>query len=102
MIFFDDFRFATRSLLKNPGFALSAILALALGIGANSAIFSAVDGILLRPLPFDQPDRLVNVWETNTKRSIPKMIAAPGNYQDWRKQNHVFSAIGGYLQSTFT
>jgi len=102
MIFVDDLRFATRSLLKNPGFALSAILALALGIGANSAIFSAVDGILLRPLPFDEPDRLVNVWETNTKRSIPKMIAAPGNYQDWRKQNHVFSGIGGYLQSTFT
>ncbi len=102
MILFDDLRFAFRSLLNNPGFALSAILALALGIGSNSAIFSILDAVLLRPLPFPQSERLVNVWESNQTRNIPRMIVAPGNYQDWRAQSHVFSNIGSYQTDTFT
>ncbi len=102
MTLLQDFQFAIRTFRKPPGFTLAAVLALALGIGANSAMFSLVDGVLLRPLPFAHSDRLVNVWETNLVRSIPRMVAAPGNYYDWRVQNHVFSAMGAYQQSTFT
>jgi predicted permease len=101
MELFRDIQFAFRTLRKNPGFALAAILALALGIGANSAMFSVIDGVLLRPLPFPEPERLVNVWESALKRNIPKMVAPPGNYYDWRKQNQVFSSMGAYQGSTF-
>jgi predicted permease len=97
MTLLQDLQYSIRTLRKNPGFTLAAILALGLGIGANSLI----DGVLLRPLPFAQSDRLVNVWETSLARNIPRMVAAPGNYYDWRHQN-VFSAIGAYQQSTFT
>src|SRR5690349_9624115 len=102
MTLLQDLQFSIRTLRKTPGFTLAAVLALALGIGANSAMFSLVDGVLLRPLPFAHSDRLVNVWETNLIRNIPRMVAAPGNYYDWRLQNHVFSAMGAYQQSTFT
>jgi putative ABC transport system permease protein len=88
-------------LRKHPAFALAAVFALALGIGANSAMFSVMDAVLLRPLPFPHPDRLVNVWETNLVRNIPKMSAAPANYYDWRKQNQVFSELGAYQANTF-
>ena len=64
-------------------------------------MFSVVDGVLLRPLPFPNSDRLVNVWNTNEKRNVPRMNAAPGNYADWRIQNHVLSSIGAYEQATF-
>ncbi|MDP8981823.1 MAG: ABC transporter permease, partial [Acidobacteriota bacterium] len=101
MNLFQDLRFAFRTLRKSPGFALSAIVALGLGIGANSAMFSIIDGVLLRPLPFPNSQNLVNVWETNFARKIPKMIAPPGNYYDWRAMNHVFSAIGAYRGNTF-
>lgn len=97
----EDLRFSVRTLRKNPGFTLAAILALALGIGANSAIFSVIDGVLLRPLPFPHSERLVNVWETDLVRNLPKFIVAPANYYDWKKQNRVFSALGAYQGSTF-
>src|SRR5271156_6737245 len=96
-----DVRFALRTLRNNPGFTSAAVLALALGIGANSAMFSVIDGVLLRPLPFPQSDRLVNVWETNLKRNFPKFPVAPANYYDWRAQNQVFSSMGAYVQGTF-
>jgi putative ABC transport system permease protein len=60
-----------------------------------------VDGVLLRPLPLPQSDRLVNVWESNEKRNLPKMVAAPANYYDWRAQNNAFPAIGAYQQNNF-
>jgi putative ABC transport system permease protein len=101
MNFLKDLSFALRSLRKHPAFALAAVFALALGIGANSAMFSVMDAVLLRPLPFPHPDRLVNVWETNLVRNIPKMSAAPANYYDWRKQNQVFSELGAYQANTF-
>ncbi|HLG99104.1 MAG TPA: ABC transporter permease [Bryobacteraceae bacterium] len=101
MPFIEDLRFALRTLRKNPGFFLTAMLALALGIGANSAMFSVIDGVLLRPLPFAHPERLVNVWETNFVRNLPQFPVAPANYYDWRKQNKVFSALGAYQGSTF-
>ena len=64
-------------------------------------MFSVVDGVLLRPLPFPRSDRLVNVWESEPKRNLPKFVAAPANYYDWRAQNQVFSALGAFTQSTF-
>jgi len=101
MTLFQDLQFAIRTLRKNPGFTLAAVLALGLGVGANSAMFSVIDGVLLRPLPFPRPEQVVNIWETNLKRNLPKMSVAPGNYYDWRAQNHVLADLGAYQQSTF-
>src|SRR5579862_8702708 len=91
------FRVARRS----PVVAVSAILAAGLGIGASSAMFSIVDGVLLRPLPFAAPEQLVNVWESVPARQLPKFIVAAANYYDWRAQNDVFSAIGAYQPAAF-
>jgi putative ABC transport system permease protein len=101
MNFLQDLQFALRTLRKNPGFAFAAIFALALGIGANSAMFSVIDGVLLRPFPFPYSERLVNVWETNPQRNFPKFPVASANYYDWRKQNDVFAALGAYQGNTF-
>ncbi len=89
--FLDDFRYALRQLRKNPGFATVAILTLALGLGANSAIFSVVDAVLLRPLPFYAPSRLVEVKPTETGRRDDIGVSYP-TFLDWRAQNHVFEA----------
>jgi putative ABC transport system permease protein len=89
--FTSDLRFGVRLLLKNPGFAAIAILALALGIGANTAIFSLVDRILVRPLPFSDPERLVMVWEDASHISFPRNTPAVANFVDWKKQNQVFT-----------
>jgi predicted permease len=101
MVLFQDLQYAFRTLRKNPGFTIAAVVALGLGVGANSAMFSVIDGVLLRPLPFQQPERIVNVWETNLKRNFPRFPVAPANYYDWRAQNHVFADIGAYQQNTF-
>ena len=88
-----DIRFATRSLLKNPAFLVIAVLSLALGIAANSTIFSVLDTFLYRPLPYPHPEKLVVVWETESAhpdRTIPPPIA---ELVDWQKQNHVFEDI---------
>jgi putative ABC transport system permease protein len=89
--FLNDVRYGCRILLRSPGFACVAILALALGIGANTAIFSTVDTVLLRPLAYPDADRLVMVWEDATHQSFPRNTPAPGNYFDWRRQNSVFT-----------
>src|SRR6201998_1052686 len=88
-----DVRFAIRSLMKNPAFLVVVVLSLALGIAANSTIFSVLDTFLYRPLPYPQPDKLVVIWETepaHPDRTIPPPIAELG---DWKKQNHVFEDI---------
>src|SRR5260370_18328272 len=87
----SDLRHGIRRLLKSPGFACIAILALGLGIGANSAIFSLVDRVLIHPLPYADPDRLVMVWEDASYISFPRNTPAVGNFVDWKKQNQVFS-----------
>jgi putative ABC transport system permease protein len=99
--FWQDLRYGARALLKNPGFTAVAVIALGLGIGANSAIFSVANSLLLRPLPFKDPDKLVQVWETDLKRGNNSMSAAYPNFADWRNQNQVFERIAAYSDRTF-
>jgi hypothetical protein len=81
----QDIAFAARQLFGNPGFTAIAVLTLALGIGATTAIFSVVDAVLLRPLPFGDPARLVALWEDGSSFGFPKNTPAPGNYADWTR-----------------
>ena len=95
----QDLKYAFRILLKNPFMTFVAVLTLALGIGANTAIFSVLNAVVLRPLPYAEPDRLVMVWETlpgNDKRS-----PAPGNFVDWRTQNSSFSDLAAMFYGNF-
>ncbi len=86
----QDIRFSFRTLRKSPGFTLFAVLALALGLGANAAIFSVVDAVLLRSLPFRNADRLVEVWEDASHFGFPLALLAPANLVDWKRRNYVF------------
>jgi len=91
---FQDIRFAVRLLLKNPAFAAVSIITLALGIGANTAIFSVINAILLRPLPYPHADRLVLLTESSEQ--IPDMSISMANFNDWRKQTTVFESMMPY------
>ena len=93
----DDVKFAFRQLRAAPVFTLVATLTLALGIGANSAIFALVDATLLRPLPYGEPDRLVTIWETTS--ATPRGFASPPNMRDWLSRGRTFEAIAGYTPS---
>lgn len=86
-------RLACRQLLKDPGFTAVALLTLALGIGANTAIFSVIDGVLLKPLPYPSPNQLVTLWERNPQRGIDQERVSGPNYLDWRAQNSAFSDL---------
>ena len=93
----QDVRYGGRTLLKTPLFALIAIATLALGIGASTAIFSVVNSVLLRPLPFAQPERLVQVWETDFKLGADRNVVNPVNFLDWTEQNHSFSGMAAVI-----
>ena len=92
----QDARFGIRTMLKSPGFTLVAVLALALGIGANTAIFSVVNAVLLRPLPYRNPERVVRIYESNPARNAPTFSISPANYLDWKKQSQVFESMAAY------
>src|SRR6266566_1932908 len=89
----NDLKFAFRQLLKNPGFTVVAVLTLALGIGANTEIFSVVNAVLLRPLPYPGADRLVAVCESNPRLGLDQYVTSMGAYSDWRRQNSVFQHL---------
>ncbi len=96
-----EFRFACRQLIKSPGFTTAAILTLALGIGANTAIFSLVDGVLLKPLPFPRPAELVSVFENNRRQNIDFATVSAPVFQDWGAQNSVFSGMAAFQAKGF-
>lgn len=96
-----DIRYAIRSLLRQPGFTAVAIITLALGIGANTAIFSVVNAVLLRPLQFHDPDRLVMVWEDATFAGFPRNTPAPANYVDWKTQGQSFKDLAAVANRSF-
>jgi putative ABC transport system permease protein len=98
--FWQDLRYGSRMLLMHPGFTVIAVLTLALGIGANSAIFSVVNAVLLRPLPFKDPDRIVKLWETLPQGGTGT-VSVP-NLADWREQSDAFTGIAAYEFKDFT
>lgn len=89
----QDLRFALRQLRKNPGFTAVAILTMALGIGANTTVFSNVNAMLVHPFPFHRLDRLVTIWETVPKQHADRVSAAPGNFRDWSEQSKAFESL---------
>ncbi len=95
----QDIRFGLRQLAKSPGFTLAAVLTLALGIGANTAIFSVVNGVLLKPLPYKNPEQLVFVRESAP--NFPRMSVSIPNYLDWRERQQSFTDLGAFRQDAF-
>jgi predicted permease len=100
--FWQDLRYGARMLRRNPGFAAVAILTLAIGIGANVMIFSVINGVLLRPLPFPDSQRIVTVWETDANRGIVHGTASAAELLDWRDMNHSFKDLSGWRALYFT
>src|SRR5688572_24919585 len=90
-----DVRYAVRSLLKHPGFLFVSVITLALGIGANTAIFSVVNAVLLRPLPYRDSERVVTLWQNNLKAGVARNDVSPANFLDWREQSRSFEAMAG-------
>jgi putative ABC transport system permease protein len=97
----QDLRYGARMLRRQSGFTLIAVLTLALGIGATTAIFSVVNAVLLRPLPFSQPEHIVRLWEIIPTNPDLHYQVRYANYQDWRQQNHVFTHLSAYREDGF-
>ncbi|MGH9593377.1 MAG: ABC transporter permease, partial [Bryobacteraceae bacterium] len=100
--FLQDIRYAFRMLRKSPGFAVIVALTLALGIGANAAIFSIVNSVLLRPLPYANSGRVMALYESSVANGMPQMTFSPGNFQDYRAQNRSFERMGASAGAFFT
>ena len=92
----QDLRYAVRQLRKSPGFTIMAIVTLALGIGANTAVFSVVEGVVLAPLRYFQPDRLVMVWENNPR--FPRVWDSYPNFQDWQRSAQSFQQMTAFRE----
>jgi putative ABC transport system permease protein len=97
-----DVRHAVRSLFARPSFAVTAVLTLAIGIGATTTIFGVVDAVILRPLPLKDPDRLAVLWETNPRLPVPVMVVSPPNLADWRERTRSFESLGAFQLRGFT
>jgi predicted permease len=97
--FLKDIRYGVRNLGRTPGFTAVAVLTLALGIGANTAIFSVVENVLLKPLPYPDPENLVEIWNTYPPQ-IPTAGISPGDYADWNERATSFSEMGAYGNTT--
>src|SRR5262245_49542087 len=97
----QDLRYGLRSMLRNPGFTSIALITLALGIGANTAIFSVVNGVLLRPLNYPEPDRLMMVNATRLQNAQEKIQLCAADFLDWKAQNQVFANIAGFSTNRF-
>src|SRR5262245_27371589 len=89
----QDLSYGWRLMRRGPGFAAAVVMTVALGIGATTTMFSVVYGVVLRPLPYREPERLVDIWSTAPKRGLPRALVAMANVYDWRARNHVFSEI---------
>ena len=98
----QDLRFGARMLLKKPGFTLIAVLTLALGIGANTAIFSVVNAVLLEQLPYRAPEELVLVRHLDKTKGTKQVSVSYADFQDWRAQNHVFADLATFRRSGFS
>ena len=101
-VILQDVRYALRTLRRYPGFALVAVLTLGLGIGATTSIFSVVDAVVLRPLPFDEPERLVMIWEQQLAQDILADNPSPPNLTDWLEQNRTFAGMAAWLDGSMT
>jgi len=99
---FQDLRYAVRTLAKTPGFTLAAMLTLALGIGANTAIFTVVNSLLLTPLPYRQPDRLAILWESQSANPHGRNVVSPANYLDWKDRATSFADLAALTWSNIT
>jgi putative ABC transport system permease protein len=99
---FQDVRYGIRMLVKNPGFTVLALTTLALGTGANTAIFSVINAALLKPLPYTQPERLVLVWESAPFFGLHDSPVAPANYADWKARNHSFEEMGALEDNSYS
>src|SRR2546425_11052642 len=97
----QDIRFGVRMLANQPGVTVIDVIALALGIGASTAIFSVVNTVLLRPLPYPNGNRLVMIWEQNRPRSRDRNVVSPANFLDWREQSPVFEGMAAFFGSPF-
>src|SRR6185436_17487420 len=97
----QDLRYSARMLLKNVSFTAIAIMTLALGIGANTAIFSVVNSVLLRPLPYKDPERLFMLWERPKGTVQGRNMPSPANFIDWRDRSHVFEGAAAMISQGF-
>jgi putative ABC transport system permease protein len=95
-----DIRYALRVMRRQPGVTFIAVLTLALGIGANTAIFSAVNAVLLRPLPYDDPDRVVTVWEKRQAEGVLDNVVSPADFLDWAKMNTTFESMAAMTSTS--
>src|SRR5215475_2700306 len=99
--FLQDLKYGLRRLRKSPGFTLIALLTLAVGIGANTAIFSIVNAVLLRPLPYQNPDRLVLLWQRFTRLGLDRVVVSASEFGDYRDQTTGFEEIAAFGYESF-
>lgn len=97
---FQDLRGAVRMLAKSPGFTSATVALLALGIGVNTAVFSVLNGVLLRPLPFAESERLVALWESKPQADQPRQRVSAPTFLDWRIQNQAFEGMSAFVEAS--